>query len=90
MQEESMFCDLNCYLGLLGSIDMAKSTGRTKWEKRWQKVANAYLDSMNAYYSTTISPWGNVWDPNKTATWAYGHATLAPVVLGMDYCGAMM
>ena len=30
MQMESMFCDLNCYLGLLGSIDMAKSTGREK------------------------------------------------------------
>ena len=87
MQKESMFCDLNCYLGLLASTDMAKSTGRTKWAQRWQKVANAYLDSMNVYYSTTISPWGDVWDPNKTASWEYGHATLAPVVIGMDYWG---
>lgn len=87
MQKESMFCDLNCYLGLLGSIEMAKATGRTEWAGRWQKIADAYLKSMDAYYPTNLSPWGDVWDPNKTATWAYGHATLAPVFIGMDYWG---
>lgn len=87
MQKESMFCDLNCYLGLLGAADMAKRTGRTHWAQRWQKIADVYLDSMNAYYPKTILSWGDVWDPDKTATWAYGHATLAPAVIGMDYWG---
>ena len=42
---------------------------------------------MNAYYPTTMTPWGDVWDPAKTADWGYHHATLAPVVIGMDYWG---
>lgn len=87
MQKESMFCDLNCYLGLLGSIDMARVTGRIQWAKRWQEIASAYLRSMDAYYPTKLAPWGDVWDPEKSATWNYGHATLAPVVIGMDYWG---
>ena len=87
MQMESMFCDFNCYIGLLGYIDMAKSTGRTEWAKRWQGIADTYLKSMNAYYTTTILPWGDVWDPHKTADWVYFHATLAPAVMGMDYWG---
>lgn len=87
MQMESMFCDFNCYIGLLGYIDMAKSTGRKEWEKRWQEIADTYLKSMNAYYPTTILPWGDVWDIRKTASWEYFHATLAPVVMGIDYWG---
>lgn len=88
MQIESMFCDFNCYIGLLGYIDMAKSTGRKEWAQRWQKIADKYLQSMNVYYPTTISPWGDVWDPDKTANWGnYFHATLAPAVIGMDYWG---
>jgi len=87
MEMESMFCDLNCYLGLLGYIDMAKSTERTRWAERWQKIANAYMDSIKVYYPTTMSPWGDIWDPGKTADWAGGPATLAPVVIGMDYWG---
>ena len=69
MQMESMFCDFNCYIGLLGYIDMAKSTGRTEWAKRWQEIADTYLKSMNAYYPTTIPPWGDVWGPHKAADW---------------------
>jgi hypothetical protein len=87
MQIESMFCDFNCYLGLLGSIDMAKSTGKIKWVQRWKHIAAAYLDSMNAYYPAKIQPWGDVWDPHKTADWSYHHATLAPVFIGMAYWG---
>ncbi len=87
MQKESMFCDLNCYLGLLGSVQMAKATGRTEWARRWHTIADAYLKSMNAYYPTNMPAWGDVWDPDKTATWTYGHAALAPVVIGMDYWG---
>lgn len=87
MQMESMFCDLNCYLGLLGSVDMAKATGRMKWAERWQRIADVYLDSMNAYYPTTVKRWGDVWDPMKTASWSGGFATLAPAFIGMDYWG---
>lgn len=87
MQMESMFCDLNCYLGLLGSVDMAKATGRMKWAKRWQRIADAYLDSMNLYYPITMKRWGDVWNPAKTATWSGGFATLAPAFIGMDYWG---
>jgi hypothetical protein len=87
MQIESMFCDLNCCLGLLGYIDMAKCTGRKQWAERWQKIADVYLDSIKNYYPVTKSPWGDIWDPQKTADWAGGPATLAPVVIGMDYWG---
>ena len=87
MQIESMVCDFNCYICLLGYIDMAKSTGRKEWAQRWQKIADKYLQSMNVYYPTTISTWGDVWNPHKTADWVYGHATLAPACIGMDYWG---
>jgi hypothetical protein len=42
---------------------------------------------MEAYYTASIEPWGDVWDPAKTADWIYKQGVLAPLVLGMDYYG---
>lgn len=87
LSQISMFCNYNCYLGLLAYADMAEATSRSDKAARWRLVADGLMEAMNAYYPAVIEPWGDVWDPTKTADWHYGHATLAPVVIGMDYYG---
>jgi hypothetical protein len=83
----SMYCDLPCYLGLLAYAQMADASGHRDKAVRWREQASRLLSAMQPYYPKSIPPWGDVWDPDKNAGWGPGHATLCPVVLGMDYFG---
>lgn len=87
MRKASMYCDLPCYLGLLGYAQMAEASGRPEKAVRWREQARRLLSAMLPYYQKSIPPWGDVWDPAKNADWGPGHATLCPVVIGMDYLG---
>lgn len=87
MRKASMYCDLPCYLGLLAYAEMADSSGRHEKAVRWREQAKRLFDAMTPYYQKSIPPYGDVWDPNKSAGWGPDHATLCPVVLGMDFWG---
>ena len=87
MMKPSMYCDFLCYLGLLGHADMAEAAGRADKAARWRELAARYLRSMEAYYPTTVAPWGDVWSPQKNADFNYTHSTLAPAVVGLEYWG---
>ena len=86
-RKASMYCDFPCYLGLLAYAEMAEASGRREKAVRWREQARRLLSAMTPYYQKSIPPWGDVWDPDKNAGWGPGHATLCPVVLGMDYWG---
>jgi hypothetical protein len=87
MKMASMYCDLPCYLGLLAYAEMADAAQRPETAQRWRKLAKRLFDAMEKYYPAEISPWGEVWDPHKTADWNYKQGILSPLVLGMDYYG---
>jgi|GEM_PF-393477 len=87
MRKASMYCDMPCYLGLLAYAQMADASGRRDKAVRWREQARRLLSAMTPYYQKSIPPYGDVWDPDKSAGWGPGHATLCPVVLGMDFWG---
>ncbi len=87
MMKQSMYCDFVCYLGLLGYAEMAEASGRKEKADRWRKQAQRLFDAMIVYYPENIEPWGDVWNPDKSAGFAYTHSTLAPACIGMDYWG---
>ena len=87
LRQASMYCDVPCYLGLLAYAQMADASGRPEKAARWREQAKRLFGAMTPYYQKSIPPYGDVWDPAKNAAWGPGHATLCPVVLGMDFWG---
>jgi hypothetical protein len=87
MNQQSMYCDFLCWLGLLGHADMAEASGRGEKAVRWRKIAADYLARMEKYYPLDLPPWGDVWDPAKNAGFWYTHSTLAPAFAGIEYWG---
>jgi len=87
MQIASLYCDWPCYLGMLGYAEMAEVSGRGAKAVKWRQQAKRLFDAMEAYYPAEIAPWGDVWDPAKTANWNYQQGVLGPLVNGMDYYG---
>jgi len=87
MQMESLYCDMPCYLGLLAYAQMAEAVGREQEALRWRDTAEQMRVAMDRYYPKTIPPFGDVWDPNKSANWKYGQGTLAPILFAVDFYG---
>lgn len=87
MQKASIFCDEPCRLGLLACAEMADAVGRHDRARRWRAVAVRMRRAMEGYYPRAVARWGDVWDPDRSAGWAPGHAVLAPIVIGADYLG---
>ncbi len=83
----SFYCNVPCWLGLLGFAEMAEAIGQTNSAARWRACADKLQTAMEAYFPKTIPPWGDVWDPDKTAQWGYPIPALAPVLFGLDYWG---
>jgi hypothetical protein len=88
MSKVTFYCNVPCWLGLLGHARMATVIGETEAAAHWQSRADAILDAMNAYFPGNVDPWGDVWDPAKTAHWANYHTgSLAPLYMGMEHWG---
>jgi len=87
MMKQSMYCDFCCYLGLSAYADMADAAGKKEKAERWRAQAKRLFGAMEPYYHAKVEPWGDVWDPKKSAMFNHGHATLAPAVIGMDFWG---
>lgn len=87
MRMESLYCNIPCYYGLLAYAEMADASGRPDKAERWRKYADRLLSAISAWFPTTASPWGDVWDPAKSAGWPGYHSVLSPVLFGADYWG---
>jgi hypothetical protein len=87
MQNLSIYCNVACTLGLEAYSEMAIAAGHLDKADRWLKRADRMYREYETYFRADIKPWGRVWDPGKSAGWAYGHANLAPIVIGMDRWG---
>lgn len=82
-----IFCDTACWMGMLAYAEMAQAAGRIAEAKRWRSYADKLKDGLDNFYPAQEKEFGDTWDKNKDATWPYGHATLAPVILWPDYYG---
>ncbi|MGH7979848.1 MAG: hypothetical protein ACREE6_10770, partial [Limisphaerales bacterium] len=88
METESFYCNVPCWLGLKTFAQMADAAGHADFARRWRAYADKMQAAMDAYYRKTVNPWGDVWDPAKTANWGgYPITALAPVLFGADYWG---
>lgn len=87
METESFYCNVPCWLGLLAFADMAESAGHPQQAERWRAYATKLQAATNNYFLKTVEPWGDVWDPDKTAHWGYPITALAPALFGLDYWG---
>ncbi len=87
METESFYCNVPCWLGLLAFADMAESAGHPQQAERWRDYAGKLQTAMNNYFPKTVEPWGDIWDPDKTAHWGYPITALAPALFGLDYWG---
>jgi hypothetical protein len=88
MNKCSFFCNVPCWLGLLGFAEMADASGHAEKAARWRTYANKLQAAMEAYFPTNNKTWGKVWDPKKTADWGgYPIAAMAPILFGADYWG---
>lgn len=87
MQHASLYCDLPCWLGLLGYAEMARVADRSAEADRWEQQAERLRSAMEPYYPRQTAEFGEVWDWQKAGDWHGGYSTLAPVCLGIDYYG---
>lgn len=86
MTAETLYCNVPCWLGLLGYAEMADAAGKPDKAKRWQEQADRLLTAMNAQFPGKSDKWGDIWEPGKAGGW--GPATaLAPIVIGTDLYG---
>lgn len=70
MREYTLYCNLPCYLGLLGYSEMAASAGHTAEAEKWKNIASGLRDAIINRLSKngqwTVSKFGFFHDPALT------------------------
>jgi len=61
MNDYTMYCNVACYLGMLGYAEMARAAGRDSEAEQWQAVA----DRMHRGIEGLAGPAGDVWNASS-------------------------
>jgi len=87
MNDYTMYCNVACYLGMLGYVEMAKAAGKHNEAEEWQAVADRMyrgIDGLACVEANDTSESAEVW---KSSSFGFVHdpaVTMMSIFYGFD------